>query len=221
MKLVKLRKEIDLYSIKRDINTRAKEEDVKIEIGTIDDKWARVEQIVTKVSFEFEQVREFIKRVGKNIKELQDMNQNIMLGKQNINWLSCGRGENNKKHNTSIPLIKGKDGRIYKGGISKGYVGMLDKSLGDADVMNNKFFSVRRENSPPQKINQSQTNSRKQFNKPSSAFQRRRWTTALSRQNDSQTSIKKNMNNSEAQIIQDSDIYKGASIYPQNDYDKM
>lgn len=145
-----------------------------------------------------------------------------MLGKQNINWLSWGRVENNsKKNNTSIPLIKGKDGRIYKGGISRGYVGILDKSLGEAEVINSKFFSVRRESSPPQHINQSQTNSRKQFAKPSSAFQRRRWTTALSRQNESQNSIKKNLNNSEAQIIQDSDIYKGASIYQQNDYDKL
>lgn len=70
-------------------------------------------------------------------------------------------------------MIKGKDGRVYKGGISKGYNGMLDRSAGEIEVMNNKFFSNRRESSPP-KVNQSNINSRKQLAKPSSAFPRRR-----------------------------------------------
>jgi hypothetical protein len=70
-------------------------------------------------------------------------------------------------------MIKGTDGRVYKGGLAKGYASMLDRSAGEIEVINNKFLSNRRENSPP-KINQSNTNSKKQFSKPASAFPRRR-----------------------------------------------
>lgn len=70
-------------------------------------------------------------------------------------------------------MIKGKDGRVYKGGISKGYISKLDRSIGDAEIMNSKFFSNRKESSPPI-INNSHANSRQQFSKPSSALNRRR-----------------------------------------------
>ena len=73
----------------------------------------------------------------------------------------------------NIPTIKGKDGRVYKGGLAKGYSGMLDRSAGDAEILNSKFYSNRRENSPP-KVNQSHTSSKVQFTKPASAFPRRR-----------------------------------------------
>lgn len=216
LKLVKLRKELDLFSIKKEINKRALDEEVKYEIHKVETKWSKIEQLIAGFSFEFDGVKDFVKKFGKSIKELQEVNKDVLLGKQNVNWLSCGRGD--KKFVPTIPMIKGKDGRVYKGGISKGYVSKLDRSVGDADVINSKFFSNRRESSPPI-VNNSHTNSRKQFSKPSSAFPRRRWTTALSRQNNSQTVIKKktNMNESDKQI--DSEAYNEANIYTPIDYD--
>jgi len=85
IKLVRLRKEMDLFPIKREINMRAKEQDVRYEIGRLEDKYGSYEQLINRVSIEFEGVKEFIKRITKNVKELQEVNQGVLLGKQNIN----------------------------------------------------------------------------------------------------------------------------------------
>jgi prefoldin subunit 5 len=85
LKLVKLRKEIDMHAIKREINKRALDDDVKHDLHVMDMKWSKFEQIITKFSLEFDGVKDFMKRFNKDIKELQDVNQNVLLGKQNIN----------------------------------------------------------------------------------------------------------------------------------------
>jgi len=114
-----------------------------------------------------------------------------------------------------MPLIKGKDGRVYKGNFSKGYKTKLDKSVGDVDILENKFFSTRREISPP-KINQSLAQSRKKFIKPTNALPRRRCTTALSRQTKSASGFKKNhVHHSDPQNIDDSGVYQAVNVYEQ------
>jgi len=45
LKLVKLRKDIDMYSIMKEINTRAKEEDVKSDFMLFDNKISKLEQM--------------------------------------------------------------------------------------------------------------------------------------------------------------------------------
>jgi hypothetical protein len=85
LKLVRLRKEMDLFTIRKDINTRAKEEDVKGDIGQLAGKFNGLEQVVGRFSYDFESMKEFIKRVSKSIRDLQEINQNVLLGKQNIN----------------------------------------------------------------------------------------------------------------------------------------
>lgn len=113
-----------------------------------------------------------------------------------------------------MPLIKGKDGRVYKGGISRAYGAQVDRSNGDIEILENKFFSTRREKSPP-KVNQSHTHSRKKFTKPASGYAKRRCTTALSRQHNIHKSMKKNINHSDSNHMDDS-ISKGPiNIYSQ------
>ncbi|CAI2386626.1 unnamed protein product [Moneuplotes crassus] len=214
LKLVKLRKEIDLFTIKKEIGKRALIEEVKHDFHVIQAKCSKVEHLVSNFSFEIDGFKDFIKRVSKNISELQDVNRDVLVGNKNVNCLSCGRGD--KKFIPTMPLIKGQDGRgVYKGSVTKGYNTRLDRSITDAEILDNKFFTNRRENSPP-KVNQSHTQSRKKFSKPSSGLPRRRCTTALSRKSNSQTGVRRNYKNpSESQNMDDSNVYKDANTYEQ------
>lgn len=123
-----------------------------------------------------------------------------------------------------MPNIKGKDGRMYKGGVAKGYTGLLDRSYQEADASSQKFFSNRRENQSPPKANQSHTNSRHHFSKPSSAFQRKRCSTALARQQtSSQTAIKKKVQLEQSDSAQNdnNDGFKGLGVYTAAEYDQI
>ena len=44
--------------------------------------------------------------------ELQEVNKDVLIGKRNLNCLSCGKKEN------SQPVVHGTDGRIYRAGNS-------------------------------------------------------------------------------------------------------
>lgn len=48
-------------------------------------KCSKIEQIITRFSFEFDSVKDFLRNVEKGIKELQEVNKDVLLGKQNIN----------------------------------------------------------------------------------------------------------------------------------------
>lgn len=161
LKLVKLRKEMDLYTIQRDIHKRPTKEEIDEKIDNVNQKHTKLEGFVTKFTFEFDHIRDFVRHTGKIIKELQELNQGALLGKQNINCLSCGRGDHS--YVPGMPKIKGKDGRIYKGGIAKGYTGLLDRSYQDQDTASHKFFLNRRDGSATSKQNQSHTQSKQQL----------------------------------------------------------
>jgi len=48
-----------------------------------------------------------------DVEELKEINRNVLVGKKQVNCLSCGRGDT--KFVPSQPIIKGKDGGVYKG----------------------------------------------------------------------------------------------------------
>jgi len=41
--------------------------------------------------------------------ELQEANKDVLIGKRNVNCLSCGKGEH------SVGAVQGRDGRVYRG----------------------------------------------------------------------------------------------------------
>ena len=42
--------------------------------------------------------------------ELQEVNKDVLIGKRNLNCLSCGNG----KAEGSQPVVQGTDGRVYR-----------------------------------------------------------------------------------------------------------
>lgn len=47
--------------------------------------------------------------------EIQEANKDVLLGKRNVNCLSCGIKDGEKVPNSTFNTINGKDGRIYRG----------------------------------------------------------------------------------------------------------
>ncbi|CAI2386723.1 unnamed protein product [Moneuplotes crassus] len=214
LKLVKLRKEIDMFSIKKEIGRRALTEDMKHDFHVIESKCAKMEHLVSNFSFEVDGFKDFVHKVTKSINELQEMNKDVLVGNKNINCLSCGR--EGKKFTPSIPTLPDRDGRgIYKGRASRGFSSKLEKSITDPDIVENKFFNHRREISPL-KTNQSHTHSRKKFSKPSSSYVKRRCMTASSTKSNSRSGARRAYNRPvELQNTSESHIYREENIYEQ------
>lgn len=68
-------------------------------------------------------------RIYNDVEDLKEMNRNVLVGKKTINCLSCGRGD--MKFAPAAPLLKGKDGGVYKGKLKSSFVANGDSSLAD------------------------------------------------------------------------------------------
>ena len=50
---------------------------------------------------------------------MQEQNREVLVGKKSVNCLSCGRGD--APLVPPMPTLKGRDGNLYKGDLSKSF----------------------------------------------------------------------------------------------------
>ena len=112
-KIVKLWSDIDLVGLKREISLKTDksefwEENEKNEVNVNNVEWALI-----KLSIDIENANSAFNKMFKEVDSLKEANRNVLMGKKSINCLSCGWGNTNFV--PSMPMVKGADGRPYKG----------------------------------------------------------------------------------------------------------
>lgn len=73
---------------------------------------------VLAIAKDFKTFQDAVNRVNETILELQEANKDVLIGKRNLNCLSCGKKEPGQQ-----AVVEGTDGRIYKafGGSKSGF----------------------------------------------------------------------------------------------------
>lgn len=62
-----------------------------------------------RMAADFETFQVAINKMHAAIVDLQEANRDVLLGKKTTNCLSCGKGGD------TVPTVKGRDGKLYKG----------------------------------------------------------------------------------------------------------
>ncbi len=125
-KITKLRSDIDIHRIRKDINTKLDTEDFQQECARTDGSITNIERALIKLSLDLENANGAFNLMFRDVDELKDANWNVLMGKKSVNCLSCGRGDLN-----FVPAqheIKGGDGVMYKAS-KKEHSPLGDRSL--------------------------------------------------------------------------------------------
>ena len=97
-KLVKLRSEVDVHSINRNIDRKANEDQVRSDFSNHEFKIGTLDRNIIRMAADFETFQMAFNKLHAAIVELQDANRDVLLGKRTTNCLSCGKGGENQPH---------------------------------------------------------------------------------------------------------------------------
>jgi hypothetical protein len=106
---VRLRSEVDVHGMQRQIDLKANEEAVKSDFSNHEFKISTLDRNIIRIAADFETFQHAFNKLHSAILELQEANRDVLLGKRTTNCLSCGKGSEGNHQ------IFGKDGRVYKG----------------------------------------------------------------------------------------------------------
>lgn len=107
-KFIRLRAEIDIHSIQRQLERKANEDSVRNDFSNHEFKIATLDRNIIRMASDFETFQLAINKLHSSIMELQEANRDVLLGKRTNNCLSCGKG------GESGNQVMGRDGRMYK-----------------------------------------------------------------------------------------------------------
>lgn len=91
-KLVRLRSEIDVHSMQRQIDLKANEDSVKSDFSNHEFKISTLDRNIIRIAADFESFQHAFNKLHSAILELQEANRDVLLGKRTTNCLSCGKG---------------------------------------------------------------------------------------------------------------------------------
>lgn len=108
IKIVKLRNEIDISKIIREIHSKLDINQFKDESSKLEESLSNIEQAVVMLKMELNGANQAFNKIFNDVEDLKEINRNVLVGKKSVNCLSCGRGD--IKFMPAAPIIKGKDG---------------------------------------------------------------------------------------------------------------
>ena len=113
-KVEKLSKLSEIHNLKRLIQTKANEEEVKNELNNQETKVAGVEKIAGQNTRDIESLSVVLKRINLQLQEVNSNPSNALIGRKTMPTacLSCGRGDTN--FGPLSPQVMGVDGRMYR-----------------------------------------------------------------------------------------------------------
>jgi len=91
-KLVRLRSEVDVHGMQRQIDLKANEESVKSDFSNHEFKISTLDRNIIRIAADFETFQHAFNKLHGAILELQEANRDVLLGKRTTNCLSCGKG---------------------------------------------------------------------------------------------------------------------------------
>ncbi|CAG9315860.1 unnamed protein product [Blepharisma stoltei] len=121
-KVEKLGKNSDLSSIKKLLNSKAGEEDMKNELGARDARLGDLENGISQNMKDLDHLYSLLKKLQASLFEMNSRSGYALVGRKTFmpaNCLSCGRGDAN--FSPIHPHVVGRDGKVYKAdGVVKG-----------------------------------------------------------------------------------------------------
>ena len=108
-RLLNIRQEFDRNEINRLIDTKANGEQVSNDFNNHEFKIAMLDKNIIAIASDFETFQNAINRMNSVVLELQDINKDVLVGKRNLNCLSCGN-----KDPGQHAVVHGKDGRVNR-----------------------------------------------------------------------------------------------------------
>lgn len=121
-RLLNIRQEFDRNEINRLIDTKANSQQVQNDFNNHEFKIAMLDKNIIAIAADFETFQNAINRMNSVVMELQDLNKDVLIGKRNLNCLSCGNKEPGQQ-----PVVHGIDGRVYRA--ASGSKGIKDITL--------------------------------------------------------------------------------------------
>ena len=107
-KIIRLRAEVDIHSIQRQLERKANEDQVRNDFSNHEFKIGTLDRNIIRMAGDFDTFQMALHKMHQVLLELQDANRDVLLGKRPNNCLSCGKGGD------AVQTVIGKDGRAYK-----------------------------------------------------------------------------------------------------------
>ena len=117
-KVMAIKNEFDIDALHKLIDTKANTLSVANDFNNHEFKISTLDANLIAIAQDFETFQAAINRMHSVMIELQEANKDVLLGKRNVNCLSCGITD------ASAPNVVGKDGRVYRASLSKGFQDM-------------------------------------------------------------------------------------------------
>ena len=120
-RIINMRNDFDVATIYKLIETKASKESVSGDFSNHEFKIKTLDKNIVAIATDFETFQQAINRMHNVVIELQEANKDVLVGKRNLNCLSCGVKDGLSQ---SIPqaqsTVPGKDGRLYRGSVMDG-----------------------------------------------------------------------------------------------------
>ena len=117
-RMISIRNDFDMTELKKFIDTKANKENVAGDFQNHEFKIGTLDKNIVAIASDFETFQQAINRMHAVVLELQEANKDVLVGKRNLNCLSCGikDGQSQGIPSTQQSTFYGRDGRIYRGG---------------------------------------------------------------------------------------------------------
>ena len=92
-KVVKVRQEFDIGLLRRMIEKKAEVAEMQSNFELVDMKITTLDTNFMLLAQDFETFQKVMNKMHSNITELQEVNKDVLLGKKNVNCLSCNKGK--------------------------------------------------------------------------------------------------------------------------------
>ena len=93
--MVTIRNEFDMGNLRKFIDTKANKDVIANDFSNHEFKISTLDKNIVAIASDFETFQQAINRMHSVVLELQEANKDVLVGKRNVNCLSCGIKEGN------------------------------------------------------------------------------------------------------------------------------
>ena len=94
-RMVTIRNEFDMGNLRKFIDTKANKDVIANDFSNHEFKISTLDKNIVAIASDFETFQQAINRMHSVVLELQEANKDVLVGKRNVNCLSCGIKEGN------------------------------------------------------------------------------------------------------------------------------
>lgn len=114
-RMISIRNDFDMGALHKFIETKANKESIQNDFQNHEFKISTLDKNIVAIAQDFETFQSAINRMHSVVLEIQEANKDVLVGKRNVNCLSCGIKDGQTTTTQPHTTINGKDGRLYRG----------------------------------------------------------------------------------------------------------